>query len=90
MLLHCNKGNEITFGVLMYLANVTKQDAGYHNKYKPKITSTDVYNISAAMGYDFLDNMQMEVVWSMTGEDIPKNPTRYGPQFSVWTDNASK
>ncbi|KAK7101512.1 uncharacterized protein [Littorina saxatilis] len=82
ILLHCDRGYTISFVTLMYLANQTKRDPSF----KPGITSDDFYNISAAMGLDFISRIPQEVVSEITGEPVPTNPTRPNTVPEDWMD----
>ncbi|XP_076469093.1 uncharacterized protein LOC143299660 [Babylonia areolata] len=78
----CDRGYTITFVTLLYLANQTRHDPAF----TPRITSNDVYNISAAMGLDFIDRIPLEVVSEITGEPIPQDPVRPDTALEDWMD----
>ncbi|XP_025107782.1 uncharacterized protein LOC112572361 [Pomacea canaliculata] len=80
--LHCDRGYTITFVTLLYLANQTRHNPDF----TPRITSADFYNISAAMGLDFISRIPQEVVSEITGEPVPENPTRPEVEPEDWMD----
>lgn len=82
VLLHSDRGYTITFVTLLYLANQTRLDSNF----EPRITSSDIYNISAAMGYNFLERISQEVISQITGEPIPENPVRPNTEPEDWMD----
>lgn len=82
VLMHCDRGYTITFVTLMYLANQTRHNPAF----TPRITSQDVYNISAAMGLDFISRIPQETMSIITGEPVPKNPTRPDTVPEDWMD----
>lgn len=82
VLLHCDRGYTITYVTLLYLANRTRNDPDF----TPKITSKDFYNISAAMGLDFLSRIPQEVVAEITGEPVPENPPKPDVEPEDWMD----
>ncbi|KAL8589356.1 hypothetical protein ACOMHN_021508 [Nucella lapillus] len=82
VLMHCDRGYTITFVTLMYLANQTRHDPTF----TPRITSQDFYNISAAMGLDFLSRIPQETVSIITGEPVPKDPPRPDTVPEDWMD----
>lgn len=73
VLLHCDRGYTIAFVTLLYLANQTRHDPAS----TPKITSTDFYNITAAMGLNFVSRIPQEVVSEITGEPVYHDPPQY-------------
>lgn len=82
VLLYCDRGYTITFVTLMYLANQTKTDPNF----SPRITSKDFYNITAAMGLDFISRIPQEVVSEITGETKPKDPPKAEVEPEEWMD----
>ncbi|KAK7486539.1 hypothetical protein BaRGS_00022205 [Batillaria attramentaria] len=82
VLLHCDRGYTITFVTLMYLANQTRNNPDF----TPKITSKEFYNISAAMGLDFISRIPQEVVSEITGEPTPENPPKPDVEPEDWMD----
>ncbi|KAH9490632.1 hypothetical protein Btru_052197 [Bulinus truncatus] len=85
-LLHCDRGYTITFVVLLYLANQTKNNASFETK----IHARDFFHITASMGFDFFYRIPLEVVSEITGEPLvhTNDPELPRPDFhpKEWLD----